>query len=73
VIERQTGVRHHPAHIWALLRPRLGWGVQRPTRRAVERDQEAIDRWVKEDWPRIKQMLNDAEPVWSSWTSVRSA
>jgi transposase len=73
VIEQQTGVRHHRAHIWALLRRRLGWSVQRPTRRAVERDQEAIDRWVKEDWPRIKQMPNDAEPVWSSWTSVRSA
>jgi transposase len=73
VIEQQTGVRHHRAHIWALLRHRLGWSVQRPTRRAVERDQEAIDRWVKEDWPRIKQMPNDAEPVWSSWTSVRSA
>ncbi len=25
VIERLTGVRHHPAHVWALLRHRLGW------------------------------------------------
>jgi transposase len=24
VIERLTGVRHHPAHVWALLRHRLG-------------------------------------------------
>jgi transposase len=55
VIERLTGVRHHPAHVWALLRHRLGWTVQRPKRRAAERDQAAIDRWVAEDWPRIKQ------------------
>ena len=55
VIERLTGVRHHPAHLWALLRHRLGWTVQRPARRAAERDQAAIDRWVARDWPRIKQ------------------
>jgi transposase len=73
VIERLTGVQHHPAWVWALLRHRLGWTVQRPRRRAAERDQAAIDRWVKEDWPRILQTPNDAEPVWSSSTSPRSA
>ena len=73
VIERLTGVQHHPAHVWALLRHRLGWSVQRPKRRAAERDQDAIDQWVKTDWPRIKQTPNGAEPVWSSLTSPRSA
>jgi transposase len=55
VIERLTGVRHHPAHVWALLCHRLGWTVQRPVRRAAERDQAAIDRWVADRWPRIKR------------------
>jgi transposase len=73
VIERLTDVRHHPAHVWALLRHRLGWTVQRPKRRAAERDQDAIDRWVKTDWPRIKQTPNGAEPAWSSSTNQRSA
>jgi transposase len=73
VIERLTGVQHHPAHVWALLRHRLGWSVQRPVRRAAERDQDAIDRWVKQRWPRIKETPNGAEPVWSSSTSPRSA
>ena len=73
VIERLTGVRHHPAWVWALLHHRLGWSVQRPKRRAAERDQVAIDRWVKERWPAIKQTPNDAEPVWSSSTRPRSA
>jgi transposase len=73
VIWRLTGVRHHPAHVWALLRHRLGWTVQRPKRRAAERDQAAIDQWVKIDWPRIKQTPNGAEPAWSSSTSPRSA
>jgi transposase len=65
VIERLTGVHYHPAHVWALLRHRLGWSAQRPVRRAAERDQDAIDRWVKETWPRIKQTLTGAKPAWS--------
>jgi len=62
VIERLTGVRHHPAHVWALLHDRLGWSGQRPKRRAAERDQDAIDRWVKKRWPKIKEPSNGAEP-----------
>jgi transposase len=55
VIEAETGVRYHPGHVWKLLRDKLGWSRQRPARRAVERDNEAIARWVAEDWPRIKR------------------
>lgn len=50
VIQRLTGVRHHPSHVWRLLR-QLGWSVQR----ASERDEATIGRWVKQDWPRIRQ------------------
>ena len=73
VIERLTGVRFHPAWVWAVLRHRLGWSAQRPVRRAAERDQAAIDRWVKERWPQILQTPNGAKPAWSSSTSPRSA
>jgi transposase len=73
VIERLTGVRYHPAWVWALLHHRLGWSAQRPKRRAAERDQATIDRWVKERWPRILQTPNGAEPAWSSSTNQRSA
>jgi transposase len=34
-----------------LLRHRLGWRLQRPARRAIERDEQAIARWVEVDWP----------------------
>jgi transposase len=54
VIERLTGVRHHPSHVWRILGA-MGWTLQRPQRRASERDEEAIARWVKTDWPRIRQ------------------
>jgi transposase len=51
VIERLTGVGYHPGHVWKLLRHRLHDRLQRPARRAVERDEQAIARWVAEDWP----------------------
>jgi transposase len=51
VIERVTGVGYHRGHVWKLLRRRLGYRLQRPARRAVERDERAIARWVAEDWP----------------------
>jgi transposase len=44
VIQRLTGVSYHPGHVWALLRHRLGWTVQRPARRAAGRDERAIAR-----------------------------
>jgi transposase len=69
VIERLTEVRHHPAWVWALLRYRLGWTVQRPQRRAAERDQAAIDHWVKTDWPRSKKTPGVAAPSSASLTS----
>jgi transposase len=49
VIERLTGVGYHPGHTWKLLRHRMGYRLQRPARRAVERDEQAIARWVAED------------------------
>jgi transposase len=73
VIERLTGVRYPPGLGVALLHNRLGWTVQRPKRRAAERDQAAIDRWVKQRWPEIKQTPNGAAPAWSCSTSPPSA
>ena len=58
VIEQVTGVRYAPWQTWLILRQRLGWTRQRPARRAVERDDEAIEQWVKRDWPRIKRGLD---------------
>lgn len=72
VIERVTGVRYSQTQTWTLLRKRLGWSVQRPARRAVERDDEAIASWVKNDWPPIKRGPDDAGPGSSSKTRADS-
>jgi hypothetical protein len=55
VIERITGVAYHPHHVWRILREQLGWSWQRPARRAVERNDEAIHQWVKHRWPTVKR------------------
>ena len=52
VIERITGVGYHPGHVWRVLRG-LGWSLQRPAKKARERNEEAILRWVAETWPRL--------------------
>jgi transposase len=33
----------------------LGWTPQKPARRSLERDEAAIRRWIKQDWPRVKK------------------
>jgi len=45
VIERLTAVQYGPTQTWTILRTRLGWSRQRPARRAVERDEDAIVAW----------------------------
>jgi transposase len=69
VITQVTGVRHHPGHVWSILRRRLGWSLQRPERRASERDEQAIARWVAAEWPRIKRGPAPSRPGWSSSTN----
>ena len=54
LIEDQCGVRYHEAHVWRILR-QLGWSCQRPTGRALERDEEAIRYWKRVRWPRLKK------------------
>ena len=54
LIERECGIRYHPGHVWRIL-GRLGWSCQRPTGRALERNEEKIRRWKKQRWPEIKK------------------
>ena len=54
VIEREFGVHYHPAHVSRLLRS-VGWSVQRPIRRATQRDEAAVAAWYAERWPALKR------------------
>jgi transposase len=55
VIQHITGVAYHPGHVWYVLRDQLDWTRQRPARRATERNDEAIQQWVKKRWPQLKK------------------
>jgi transposase len=72
VIEHVTGVRYSATQTWQVLRQRLGWTRQRPARRAVERDDAAIEARVKQDWPRIKRGQDDPAPGSASRTKADS-
>lgn len=56
VIEREFGVRYHPAHVSRLLR-QIGWSVQKPIHRATQRDEAAIEAWHTERWPALQAKL----------------
>ena len=53
VIHRHFHISYHHDHVGRFLRQRLGWSVQKPRRRARERNEAAILRWQSEEFPRI--------------------
>jgi transposase len=54
LIERKFGVSYHPDHVGKLLHG-IGFSWQKPQRRAAERDEKEVHRWIKQEWPRIKK------------------
>jgi transposase len=53
VIERHFGLRYHPEHVRKILKRRLGWTSQKPRRKARERNDKEVERWLADDFPRI--------------------
>ena len=53
LIEREFGVVYSPRHVGRLLGA-LNWSVQRPLRRARQRDEAKIARWRAERWPALQ-------------------
>ena len=53
-IEQHFGVRYHVDHVGRLLHS-LGFSPQKPQRRAIERDEPAIEHWVQHTWARVKK------------------
>jgi transposase len=52
VIKEELGVGYDKGHVSRLLK-RLRWTPQMPIRRASQRDEQAIERWRTETWPRL--------------------
>jgi transposase len=64
VIRRKWGVRFHPRYLNAWLTER-DVTPQKPQKRARERNEAAIKRWVRYKWPRIQNALAAWVPIWS--------
>ena len=62
VLRRTFGVTFHPRYLNEWLTAR-GISPQKPQRVPRERDQAEVDRWVAEEWPRIKKTPGTSGPT----------
>ena len=72
LIFRQWKVRLHRTQVTRLLHD-LGWSCQKPERRALERDEQAIERWKRTEWPRVKKTPGVSGRTWRSSTRAASS
>jgi transposase len=53
LIRQRFGVSFHPEHVRKILKERLNWTSQKPRRKARERDDKEVSRWLGDEYPRI--------------------
>jgi transposase len=58
VIERLHGVRFSQPHVWRILGS-LGFSPQKPEKRAIERNDDAVRAWKRRTWPALKKKPNE--------------
>lgn len=66
LIQREFGISYCKAGVWLIVRA-MGFSCQRPTSRARQRDEQAIQQWRLERWPMLKK-----KPAGSAETSSSS-
>ncbi|MFD6329453.1 winged helix-turn-helix domain-containing protein [Streptomyces niveus] len=71
LIGRLFHVSYTAEGTWRMLK-RHGWSWQQPARRAIERDDAAVEVWKKETWPRVRAPRRSAGPGSSSRTKPGS-
>ena len=65
VIRRVFGVSYHPAHVSRLLR-RIGWTLQKPVKRARQRDEAKVTAWREQEWPALSAKRRRSNARFSS-------
>jgi transposase len=70
LIDRHYGVSYHHDHVGRLM-ALMDFTCQKPRRRAMERDEDAIQHWIAHDWERIKKKPGESEPT--SFSSTKAA
>ena len=73
LVERRFGIN---LSVWTIGRYLRGWGFtpQKPVRRAFEQNQEAVKRWLEEEYPAIRRQARreKAEIHWCDEMGLRS-
>lgn len=54
VIKRLHGVQFGQTQVWRILGT-LGFSAQKPEKRAIERDEDAVRQWRRRTWPGLKK------------------
>lgn len=62
LIQKQFGISYHFTHVARLLHA-LGWSPQKPERRALERNEAAIQKWKDTTWKRVKKTPHGWAPT----------
>lgn len=53
LIRDHFGLDYHPEHVRKILKRRLGWTSQKPRRKARERNDKEVERWLDDEFSRI--------------------
>ena len=68
LIEQRFGRAYSESQVWRILMS-LGFSCQRPSGRALERNESAIKRWKLKRWPTLKKTLRNKAGSSSSSTN----
>jgi len=68
LIKRQFGIKFSDVHVWRLLGS-MGFSSQKPERRAIERDEDAVRTWKQKSLPALKKKPSESEESSSSSTN----
>jgi len=68
LIKRQFGIAFSDVHVWRILGG-MGFSSQKPERRAIERNEEAVHTWKSKTWPALKKKLPETKESSSSSTN----
>lgn len=73
LISREYGIKLSVSSVSRLLK-KWGFTPQKPIRRAIERNPEAIKKWMREEYPKIHQLakVEKAQIYWGDEMGVRS-
>lgn len=54
LIAKHFGITYSDVHVWRILGA-LGFSSQKPEKRAIERNEEAVAHWKRRTWPALKK------------------